>query len=70
MGSLVNRGLTLKSGQTHVQRYWGPLLERIEAGEIDPSFVITHRLTLDEAATGFETFKHKKDECIKVVMAP
>jgi threonine dehydrogenase-like Zn-dependent dehydrogenase len=70
MGSLVNRALTLKSGQTHVQRYWKPLLARIEAGEIDPSFVITHRLSLDEAATGFETFKNKRGECIKVVMTP
>jgi threonine dehydrogenase-like Zn-dependent dehydrogenase len=70
MGSLVNRNLTLKSGQTHVQRYWGPLLARIEAGEIDPSFVITHRLALDDAAIGFETFRNKKDDCIKVVMAP
>jgi threonine dehydrogenase-like Zn-dependent dehydrogenase len=70
MGSLVNRGLTLKSGQTHVQRYWGPLLARIEAGENDPSFVITHRLSLDDAATGFDMFKHKKDDCIKVVMTP
>jgi threonine dehydrogenase-like Zn-dependent dehydrogenase len=70
MGSLVNRGLTLKSGQTHVQRYFGPLLERIKKGEIDPSFVITHRLSLDDAPDGFETFKHKKDHCIKVVMSP
>lgn len=70
MGSIVNRGLTLKSGQTHVQRYFGPLLARIEAGEIDPSFVITHRMSLDEAPAGFETFKHKKDDCIKVVMKP
>ncbi len=70
MGAIVNRGLTLKSGQTHVQRYFAPLLARIEGGEIDPSFVITHRLSLDDAPAGFETFKHKKDDCIKVVMRP
>ena len=70
MGSIVNRGLTLKSGQTHVQRYFAPLLARIEAGEIDPSFVITHRLSLEDAPTGFETFKRKEDNCIKVVMKP
>jgi len=70
MGSFVNRGLTMKSGQTHVQRYFAPLLARIEAGEIDPSFVITHRLALEDAPNGFKTFKEQKDECIKVVMKP
>lgn len=70
MGSIVNRGLTLKSGQTHVQRYFAPLLAKIEAGEIDPSFVITHRIALDDAPRGFELFKHKRDDCIKVVMRP
>ena len=70
MGAVVNRGLTIKSGQTHVQRYFGPLLERIEKGEIDPSFVITHRVALDDAPSAFETFKNKKDQCIKVVMKP
>ena len=70
IGSIVNRGLTLRSGQTHVQRYFAPLLARIEAGEIDPSFVITHRLSLDDAPVGFATFKHKRDACIKVVMRP
>lgn len=70
MGAIVNRGLTIRSGQTHVQRYFAPLLARIEAGEIDPSFVITHRLSLDDAPDGFETFKHKKDACVKVVMKP
>jgi threonine dehydrogenase-like Zn-dependent dehydrogenase len=69
-GSLMNRGLTLKSGQTHVQRYWEGLLDRIVKGDIDPSFVITHRLSLTDAPSGYETFKDKKDECIKVVMQP
>ena len=70
MGSVMNRSLSIKTGQCHVQRYWGKLLERIENGEIDPSFVITHRLGLDQAPEGYDTFVHKKDDCIKVVMKP
>jgi len=69
-GSIMNRALTINTGQTHVQRYMRPLLEKIEGGEIDPSFVITHRLRLDEAPRGYETFLHKQDECIKVVLKP
>jgi threonine dehydrogenase-like Zn-dependent dehydrogenase len=68
MGTIVNRSLTLKSGQTHVQRYMRPLLERIQNGEIDPSFVVTHRLPLTEAARGFEMFLNKMDNCEKVVL--
>lgn len=70
MGAIVNRNLTLKSGQCHVQRYMRPLLERIRKGEIDPSFVVTHRLPLDAAAEGYDTFLHKADECMKVVLKP
>jgi threonine dehydrogenase-like Zn-dependent dehydrogenase len=70
MGSLMNRGLTIRTGQAHVQRYMRPLLERIEKGEIDPSFVITHRLSLSEAPQGYEMFKHKQNECVKVVLKP
>jgi threonine dehydrogenase-like Zn-dependent dehydrogenase len=70
MGSVMNRSLTIKSGQAHVQRYMRPLLERIEKGEIDPSFVVTHRLPLDQAPHGYEIFKHKQDECMKVVLKP
>jgi threonine dehydrogenase-like Zn-dependent dehydrogenase len=69
-GALMNKGLTIKTGQCHVQRYTRPLLERIEAGDIDPSFVVTHRLALDDASDGYETFKHKQDECVKVVLKP
>jgi threonine dehydrogenase-like Zn-dependent dehydrogenase len=68
MGSLMNRSLTLKSGQCHVQRYMRPLLQRIEEGQIDPSFVITHRLPLSEAARGFDMFVNKRDNCEKVVL--
>jgi threonine dehydrogenase-like Zn-dependent dehydrogenase len=70
LGSFVNKALTLKTGQTHVQRYMRPLLERIEKGEIDPSFVITHRMSLDEAPKGFEMFVKKQDDCIKIVLKP
>jgi threonine dehydrogenase-like Zn-dependent dehydrogenase len=70
MGAIVNRSLTLKSGQCHVQRYMRPLLERIQKREIDPSFVITHHLSLDDAPEGFELFNNKQDECLKVVLKP
>src|SRR5438045_7651094 len=70
IGALMNRGLTIKSGQCHVQRYLRPLLERIQNGEIDPSFVITHRLQLDDAPKGYDIFKHKEDDCLKVVLKP
>jgi threonine dehydrogenase-like Zn-dependent dehydrogenase len=70
MGAAFNKGLTFKMGQTHVHRYLGPLLERIEKGEIDPSFVITHRLRLEDAPHGYEIFKRKQDGCIKVVLRP
>jgi threonine dehydrogenase-like Zn-dependent dehydrogenase len=69
-GSIMNRSLTIKTGQTHVHRYLRPLLERIEKGEIDPSFVVTHRLALDEAPAGYEMFNRKQDECVKVVLTP
>ncbi|MEV1173811.1 zinc-dependent alcohol dehydrogenase [Nonomuraea sp. NPDC049784] len=70
MGSLMNRSLTLRTGQCHVQRYLQPLLDRIRAGEIDPSFVISHRMPLSEAPHGFELFKNKQDDCNKVVLTP
>jgi threonine dehydrogenase-like Zn-dependent dehydrogenase len=70
MGQVMNRGLSIKSGQCHVHRYLRPLLERIENGEIDPSFVVTHRLKLDDAPKGYELFKHKRDDCLKVVLQP
>jgi len=68
MGVIVNRSLTLRSGQCHVQRYMRPLLERIQNGEIDPSFVISHRLPLRNAAEGYEKFVNKDDNCLKVVL--
>ncbi len=68
MGAIVNRSLTLKSGQCHVHRYLKPLLERIQKGEIDPSFVVTHTLPLEEAARGYDMFVNKTDDCEKVVL--
>jgi threonine dehydrogenase-like Zn-dependent dehydrogenase len=69
-GALVNKALTLKSGQTHVHKYLKPLLDRIQKEEIDPSFVITHRMSLDDAPHGYEIFNNKQDNCIKVVLMP
>jgi threonine dehydrogenase-like Zn-dependent dehydrogenase len=68
MGAVVNRSLTIRSGQTHVHRYMQPLLDRILRREIDPSFVITHRLGLDEAPNGYSMFNNKEDDCLKVVL--
>lgn len=70
MGAAMNKGLTLKMGQTHVQRYLEPLLETIESGQIDPSFVITHRLGLEDGPQAYKTFRDKEDGCIKVVLKP
>jgi len=69
-GAAFAKGLTMKMGQTHVHRYMRPLLDRIDRGEIDPSFVITHRFNLSDAPTAYETFLRDKDECVKVVMKP
>jgi threonine dehydrogenase-like Zn-dependent dehydrogenase len=70
IGAVMNRSLTIKSGQCHVQRYMRHLLERIENGDIDPSFVVTHKLPLVQAPEGYETFKHKQEACVKVVLKP
>ncbi|MEN3332809.1 MAG: hypothetical protein V7641_2174 [Blastocatellia bacterium] len=70
MGAVMNRSLTIRSGQCHVQRYLKPLLERIKNGEIDPSFIITHSLRLEDAAHGFDIFLKKEDDCVKVVLKP
>ncbi len=70
MGAVMNRGLTIKSAQCHVQRYMRPLLERVQNGEIDPSFVVSHHLSLDDAPRGYDMFKHKEDECVKVILKP
>lgn len=70
MGALMNKGLTIKTGQTHVHKYVPKLLEHIRKGEIDPSFVVTHRLPLSEASHAYKIFREKKDGCIKVVLDP
>ncbi|HYW10604.1 MAG TPA: zinc-dependent alcohol dehydrogenase [Longimicrobium sp.] len=69
-GAAMNKGLTIKTGQTHVQKYTRLLLDKIESGEIDPSFIITHRARLDDAPELYKTFRDKKDGCIKVVLTP
>jgi threonine dehydrogenase-like Zn-dependent dehydrogenase len=69
-GAIVNKAMTVKSGQTHVQRYMQPLLERVQNGDIDPSFVITHRMKLEDAPEAYKMFTEKEDECIKVVLKP
>jgi threonine dehydrogenase-like Zn-dependent dehydrogenase len=70
MGAFMNKGLTMKTGQTHMMRYMQPLLERIEAGEIDPSFVISHTLPIDKAPEAYRMFREKQDRCTKVVLKP
>jgi threonine dehydrogenase-like Zn-dependent dehydrogenase len=69
-GAAFSKGLTLKMGQTHVHRYMRPLLERIQRGEIDPTFVITHRLPLEQAPQAYRVFRDKQQDCIKVVLKP
>jgi len=70
MGAVMNRSLTIKTGQCHAHRYMKPLLERIQKGDFDPSFVITHTLPLDEAPEEFAMFSSKADNCEKVVLKP
>lgn len=69
-GAIMNKALTVKTGQTHVQHYLRPLLDRIDAGQIDPSFVVTHTLPLEQAPEGYDLFAQKKDHCVKVVLKP
>lgn len=70
MGAFMNKGLTLKTGQMHGQKYMPRLLEHVLKGEVDPSHVFTHHLPLAEAKQGFELFKHKQDNCVKVLLKP
>lgn len=70
IGSFMNRSLTLKTGQTHVQRYLKPLLDRVQKGEIDPSVIITHRMPLNDAPDAYRMFRDKQDQCVKVVLKP
>ncbi|MGH1588689.1 zinc-dependent alcohol dehydrogenase [Methylobacterium phyllosphaerae] len=70
MGALMNKGLTIRTGQTHVNRWTDDLVKRIDDGQIDPSFVITHRAKLEQGPEMYKTFRDKKDNCIKVVLRP
>jgi threonine dehydrogenase-like Zn-dependent dehydrogenase len=69
-GAYMNKALTMRTGQTHTHRYLAPLLDKVQRGEIDPSFVITHRATLEDGPALYKTFRDKEDGCIKVVMRP
>jgi threonine dehydrogenase-like Zn-dependent dehydrogenase len=69
-GAIMNKALTIKTGQTHVQHYFRPLLERIQNGDIDPSFVVTHHMRLEDAPKGYDLFMNKQDSCIKIVLKP
>jgi threonine dehydrogenase-like Zn-dependent dehydrogenase len=69
MNAVMNRSLTIRTGQCHVHRYMKPLLQRIQKGEIDPTFVITHRLRLEDAAKGYSMFNNKEDDCEKVILS-
>jgi threonine dehydrogenase-like Zn-dependent dehydrogenase len=70
IGAVMNRSLTIKTGQCPVQHYMRPLLDRIRNGDIDPTFVVSHHLSLDDAPHGYEIFKHKQDNCTKVILKP
>jgi threonine dehydrogenase-like Zn-dependent dehydrogenase len=69
-GMVMNKSLTIRTGQTHVNRWTDDLLRRIEEGEIDPSFVITHRVALEDGPQMYKTFRDKQDGCVKVVLRP
>ncbi|MFT3695949.1 MAG: zinc-dependent alcohol dehydrogenase [Kofleriaceae bacterium] len=68
LGSLMNRGLTIKTGQCHVHRYMKPLLEKITRGELDPSFVVSHHMNLDETPKGYDMFMKKQDDVMKIIL--
>jgi threonine dehydrogenase-like Zn-dependent dehydrogenase len=69
-GAIMNKAITIRTGQTHMQRYLRPLLDLIERGEVDPSYIITHRMSLEEAPLGYQIFRDKQEECVKVVLKP
>lgn len=69
INAVMNRGLTIRAGQCHVHRYLQPLLDRIRNNEIDPTFVITHRMRLEDAAEGYRMFNDKSDNCEKIILA-
>jgi threonine dehydrogenase-like Zn-dependent dehydrogenase len=70
IGAAFAKGLTFRMGQTHVPKYMGQLMERVQRGEIDPSFVITHRVGIDEAPQAYETFRTQQDHAVKFVLKP
>jgi len=70
LGVIMNKGLTLRTSQQHGQKYVPRLLDHVSRGELDPSFLVTHRFSLERAAQGYELFKKKQDGCVRAVFAP
>jgi threonine dehydrogenase-like Zn-dependent dehydrogenase len=70
MGVVMNKGLTIRTAQQHGQKYVPRLLEHVIRGELDPSYLATHRFSLEEAPHGYEMFKHKEDGCVRAVFVP
>jgi threonine dehydrogenase-like Zn-dependent dehydrogenase len=70
VGAIMNKGMTVRTAQQHGQKYVPRLLEHAARGELDPSFLATHRFPLEQAAQGYELFKHKRDGCVRSVFAP
>jgi len=70
IGQYMNKAITMKTGQTHMMKYMKPLLDRIERGDIDPSFVVSHRVPIDDAPKMYQVFRDKQDHCTKVVLDP
>jgi threonine dehydrogenase-like Zn-dependent dehydrogenase len=70
VGAMMEKGLSIKSGQTHVQKYLPQLLEMIVEGKVDTTFLISHRLPLEKAPEGYKLFKEQQNECTKVVLKP
>jgi threonine dehydrogenase-like Zn-dependent dehydrogenase len=70
IGAIMNKGLTVRTAQQHGQRYMLTLLERTARGDLDPSFLVTHRFSLEDAPRGYDMFKHKEDGCVRAVFTP
>jgi threonine dehydrogenase-like Zn-dependent dehydrogenase len=70
LGMLMNKGVTIRTAQQHGQKYMPRMIEHVQNGELDPSFMITHKMPLTEAARGYEIFKEKEDDCLRAVFVP
>lgn len=70
LGVIINKGLTVRAAQQYGQRYMPPMLEHVQEGELDPSIMLTHRMSLEEGPRGYEIFKNKEDGCVRAAFAP